>query len=147
MQMTVSFFVEEDLMETQDYESKRRLIYDLLNGSLDLDRCPVPESQLVQDEFARGRLCDRLYEEIYQANLALCKRLGVDSDDQIEQMINHFSQITERLCDKMYDYGRLFALLEIREAFDCHGEAAVWYMDSRDELKCCQLHGHHISSR
>ena len=134
-------------MEMQDYENRRSLIYDLLNGSLDLKRCPVPESQLVQDEFARGQLCDRLYEEIYQANLALCERLGVDSDDHIEQMINYFFQITERLCAKMYDYGRMFALLEIKEAFDCREEAAVWYMDSRDELKCCRLHGESVPSR
>lgn len=40
-------------MKKDSAEFKRR-IFDLMNGSLDLDKHPVPESEVVENEFKEG---------------------------------------------------------------------------------------------
>ena len=35
----------------------RRLIYDLLNGSLDLENNSIEESRYVENEFLEGKVC------------------------------------------------------------------------------------------
>lgn len=86
----------------------KQLIYDLMNGSLDLENYPVKESAFVENEFAQGKYCDKAYEQIYEANRRLCQRLGVQEDKDVETIISNFFGINEYLCMKMFDYGVLF---------------------------------------
>ena len=78
-------------------EEKKNLIYDLMNGSLVLDE--------VKDEFAKGSYCSELYEEVYQAKVSLCNRLGVQEDSDIETVISNLLLIGKHLSMKMFDYG------------------------------------------
>lgn len=99
-------------MKKTDKEFKQ-LIYDLMNGSLDLSNYPVKESKFVENEFAQGKYCDKAYEQIYEANRRLCQRLGVQEDKDVETIIRNFFGITEYLSMKMYDYGVFFNEIDV----------------------------------
>lgn len=99
-------------MKKTDKEFKQ-LIYDLMNGSLDLSNYPVKESEFVENEFAQGKYCDKAYEQIYEANRRLCQRLGVQEDKDVETIIRNFFGITEYLSMKMYDYGVFFNEIDV----------------------------------
>ena len=64
----------------------------------------------VENAFAEGSLCDRLYREVYQANLRLCKCLGqAEADRDVETIINNLLEINKQIGLKMYHYGQKFA--------------------------------------
>lgn len=86
----------------------RQLIYELMNGCL--ERFPAEESRYVEDEFAEGKYCEKKYQEVYDANVRLCERLGTSKEDRdVETIINRLMEIQEYLCMKMFDYGWMFA--------------------------------------
>lgn len=97
-------------MERNSNEFKQ-LVYDLMNGSLEIERCPVAESKIVANEYTEGSLCDEAYKKVYEASERLCERLGVPfgEDEDVECIINNLSEIQELLCMKMYEYGWLFS--------------------------------------
>ena len=65
----------------------KNLIYDLANGSLDLEHFPVAESKYVENEYEEGKLCSRLYSEMCDDNLM---------------------DIGRHLSIKMFEYGQFF---------------------------------------
>lgn len=82
---------------------KAEAIYQTLTGST-VEACQVPG---VENAFADGSACAALYEQIYYANQRLCERLGqIDSDPDVELIINNFLEINKQLCLKMYHYGQ-----------------------------------------
>lgn len=95
-------------MKRNSAEFKRR-IFDLMNGSLDLDRFPVPESEIVKNEFEEGRMCGGLYREVFLANRRICERFGVEEDPDVELIIRNLLEIGEHQSMKMYDYGSFFS--------------------------------------
>ena len=69
-------------MDKKSQEFKN-LIYDLANGSLDLEHFPVAESKYVENEYEEGKLCNRLYSEMRDAYDRICARLGKpDQEDR-----------------------------------------------------------------
>lgn len=95
-------------MKKSGTELKRR-IFDLMNGSLDLDRFQVPESAIVKNEFGEGETCGVLYREVFFANRRICERFGVEEDPDVELIIRNLLEIGEYQSMKMYDYGRIFS--------------------------------------
>lgn len=96
-------------MKKADEEFKR-LIYDLMNGSLDLEHYTIEESKYVENEFEEERTCGKAYSEILAAYRRICERLGVGEEDyDVEIIMNNFNTIIECLCMKMYDYGQFFS--------------------------------------
>ncbi len=95
-------------MRKNSMEFKRR-IYDLMNGSLNLEEYPVPESAFVKNEFGEGQPCSICYQKVFDANRRICERLGVDEDKDVEQIISGLLWIGEYQSMKMYDYGRFFS--------------------------------------
>lgn len=95
-------------MKKNSVEFKQR-VFDLMNGSLDLERYPVPESGIVKNEFEEGEACDLLYREVYDANRRICERLGVEEDSDVEIIIRNLLEIGEHQAMRMYDYGRAFS--------------------------------------
>lgn len=95
-------------MKRDSAEFKQR-IFDLMNGSLDLEKLSVPESEIVKNEFEEGGVCARLYQEIYDAKGHICKKLGVEEDSDVELIIRNLLEIGEYQSMKMYDYGRFFS--------------------------------------
>lgn len=95
-------------MKRDSAEFKQR-IFDLMNGSLDLERLSVPESEIVKNEFEEGGACAVLYQEIYDAKRRICKKLGVEEDSDVELIIRNLLEIGEHQSMKMYDYGRMFS--------------------------------------
>lgn len=74
-------------------------IYETMMGESEI---PFPG---VEDEFEEGKKCERLYGEIFAANMNLCQRLGVEEDTDVETIINNFFSINRELCVRMYGYG------------------------------------------
>lgn len=63
-------------MKKMDKEFKQ-LLYDLMNGSLDLENNAIEESRYVEDEFSEGKVCQIAYAEILDAYQRICERLGL----------------------------------------------------------------------
>lgn len=80
-----------------------------MNGSLDLEKYPVPESKIVENEYEEGKVCGVLYREVYYANRRVCEKLGVEEDSDVEIIIRNLLEIAEYQSLKMYDYGRTFS--------------------------------------
>lgn len=97
----------------KDREKFKKMVYDLMNGSLELDLCSAPEKGLVINEYAAGGKCDQLYDEVYAANRRICQRLGVEEDRDVEIIIRNLLKIGEHLSMKMYDYGEYFSKKDI----------------------------------
>ena len=101
-------------MKKMDKEFKQ-LLYDLMNGSLDLENNAIEESRYVEDEFSEGKVCQIAYAEILDAYQRICERLGGGEEDKdIEVIMNNFNTIMEHLCMKMYDYGCFFSQPSIK---------------------------------
>lgn len=101
-------------MRKMDNEFKQ-LIYDLMNGSLDLENNAIEESKYVEDEFSEGKVCQIAYAEILDAYQRICERLKIGEEDKdIEVIMNNFNTIMEHLCMKMYDYGYFFSQPSIK---------------------------------
>lgn len=100
-----NFENRENLM-TYDFKSK---IYELMNGNINLEICPVKESEYVKDEFEEGSFCAGAYNEVYNARERLCRKLGTEEDEDIEIIINSLLDIAKHLSLKMYDYGAYFS--------------------------------------
>ena len=95
-------------MEKNSMEFKR-MIYELMNGALNLEEYPVPEGEIVKNEFEENGVCGILYKEVFDANRRICERFGVGEDKDVEKIISNLLQIGEYECMKMYDYGALFS--------------------------------------
>lgn len=83
----------------------KELIYDIMNGFIDLSRVETEIDMPIDDEFSEGTECAKIYEEVYQAKQNLGERLGVSEDGDVEQIICGMEEITRILCLKMFDYG------------------------------------------
>lgn len=81
------------------------LIYQIMNGEIDRDEVVLPDGVEVMDEFCDGRECGRLYDRVYKAKLRLGKRLGIDEDSDVEEIINCMSSISRILAVKMFECG------------------------------------------
>ena len=65
----------------------------------------------VENAFAPGGECDRLYGELTDARNRLQARLGLrEEDPDLELIFNHFHSIQHILCEKMFRYGQLRGL-------------------------------------
>lgn len=63
----------------------------------------------VENAFAEGSSCEKLYQEVYRANIRLCERLGQpDADPDVELIINNLLAINKQIGLKMYHYGQKF---------------------------------------
>lgn len=82
------------------------MVYETLRGQL-VDDARIPG---VENIFADGSLCDRLYSEVYDANQRLCSRLGVAEDDDVEIIINALIEIEQQISYQMYLCGARFGL-------------------------------------
>nr|DAM03033.1 MAG TPA: hypothetical protein [Caudoviricetes sp.] len=100
-------------MSVKDEEFKTK-IYDLMNGSYNLEEYPVEESSVVKDEFAEGDYCEKLYSQMLEAYELVCRRLGKpDTEDKdVEIIISNLMSIGRYQSMKMFDYGVLFTKKE-----------------------------------
>ena len=97
-------------MRVQDEEFKT-IIYNLMNGHYDLDKFVCEESSVVEDEFAEGKYCEKLYSEMLTAYGRICQRLHEPSgeDRDVEIIINNLLDMGRYQSMKMFDYGAFFA--------------------------------------
>ena len=56
----------------------KELVYDLVNGALDLEEYPVEESKYVKNEYEEDSLCAKLYSDMRDAYDRVCARLGTE---------------------------------------------------------------------
>ena len=78
------------------------IVYDLVTGS----RIPQVDDPVVENLFAVGRECEQLYNEVYNANLRLCKQLNVEEHADVEILVNSMLRICALVGKRMYRYGQ-----------------------------------------
>lgn len=61
----------------------------------------------VQNAFAPGQPCAKLYRQIYEAKCRLCDRLGEEENEDLESILDCFFEINRQMCLRMYRLGRL----------------------------------------
>lgn len=84
-------------------------VYDAMHG----DYAPGYPTRGIEDAFAIGEKCQRLYAQVYDAERRLEERLGVDPyDKDVECIIRCMTDIQEELCYRMYCYGARFGMRE-----------------------------------
>lgn len=100
-------------MSVRDEEFKT-VIYDLMNGSYNLEEYPIAESSVVKDEFAEGEYCEKLYAQMFAAYERVCNRLHEPSgeDKDMEIIISSLLDIGRYQSMKMFDYGAFFVKKE-----------------------------------
>ena len=77
------------------------IVYDLANGT----RIPQLGDPQVQDLFAPGSECEKLYSTVYEAKLRLCQQLGEEENADVEIIIDSLLRICKIMGKKMYGYG------------------------------------------
>ena len=77
------------------------IVYDLLIGT----RIRQMDDPIVENLFAEGRECELLYSKVYDANIRLCQRLGVEEDLDVEIIIRSLLKICDLTAKRMYRYG------------------------------------------
>lgn len=65
----------------------------------------------IENAFAEGTQCAKLYSQIYAARERLCDRLGLEEDPDVEILLDSFFEINRELCLKMFRYGQQFPSL------------------------------------
>ena len=87
--------------------TKAEQIYDLMNGSLNLEEYPELNIPYVKNEFEEGSPCELPYTEVYEAKERLQRCLGKEGqeDRDIEMIITNMEYICKNLAMKMYEYG------------------------------------------
>ena len=81
-------------------------IYLTLIGEL----CDEYRMSGVENLFAAGSECDRLYAQIFESYARLRERLGSDDEDEdVEIIINSFMRIEKLVAIRMFEYGRKFS--------------------------------------
>lgn len=85
---------------------QKELIYEKMNGFLEGEIFSISKKLAIEDEFAEGKECSRLYESAYLAKQNLCRRLGKDEDKDLEILISSMENIAKLLSMKMYEYGK-----------------------------------------
>ena len=100
--------MKEGYAATEEFKD---IIYEIMNGSYDMENSTIPETMIIKDEFEEGSFCAQAYEDIYQAKQRLYERLDVESDQDIELIIYKMQNISRHMCMKMYDYGKFFSYL------------------------------------
>lgn len=84
---------------------QKEIIYQVMNGYVDLRMVSLPKNWTVVDEFSDGRECGRLYERVYAAKKRLAEKTGESENADVEEIIGCMCRIARVLAMKMYDYG------------------------------------------
>lgn len=59
----------------------------------------------IENVFEDNSECSKLYESVYQANRAICKKLGIEECKEVETIIGNLDEIQRIVAMKMYNYG------------------------------------------
>lgn len=127
------------IMAEKNVEFKE-LIYDLMNGMMELNEAPSELRGVIENEFEIGKVCEEAYQNIYDAYHHICEKFCVSEDKDVETILTNYSLITRFLSMKMYDYGSLFLHDEnIKELIKFYRELSdvkkIRYMELIDILK------------
>lgn len=87
-------------MTKEQYERLKENVFELMCGDIDA------VSTGIENEFADGEMCDRIYEEIY--TLMDANDDNPETAMAMEKMMALHSEILRHLCYKMFDYGYCF---------------------------------------
>ena len=60
----------------------------------------------IQNAFATGQPCEKLYQQIYEAKCRLHERLRIEEDADVECIVDSFWELTHELCLRMYHLGK-----------------------------------------
>lgn len=89
-------------------EEWKEIVYELMNGSFDLETYPMEESAFIKDEFEEGSFCEQAYENVFESCQRLKRCLSDIEYNEVESIIMNLQAIGRHLSMKMYDYGEQF---------------------------------------
>jgi hypothetical protein len=89
----------------------KEMIYQIINGDINMEMVDIPAEMRLEDEFAEGKECSRLYDEVYAAKQRILRRMKTEEDADVETIIVNMSAISKILALKMYDYGKLLIIV------------------------------------
>ncbi|MDO5783487.1 MAG: hypothetical protein Q4P20_00330 [Eubacteriales bacterium] len=84
-------------------------VYDIVMGLIDHKDYPIPQVEFVENAFADGEPCERLYEQMHDAAARVYKRLGMEKDRDVEDIIYRWMDMMHIVSIKMFEYGMKFA--------------------------------------
>lgn len=87
----------------------RQTVFNLMNGSLNLKDYSVPESEYVQNEYEKGKPCEKLHSEAFHLKQHLFDRLDSENDEEVERLVDCLLEIENIASMKMFDYGWYYA--------------------------------------
>lgn len=93
-------------------EEWKEIVYELMNGSFDLETYPMEESAFIKDEFEEGSFCEQAYENVFESCQRLKRCLSDIEYNEVESIIMNLQAIGRYLSMKMYDYGEQFGTKE-----------------------------------
>lgn len=76
-------------------------IYEAMMGMAVNPNPPFP----VENAFADGSECEKLYKELFELKIKVGDRLHSDDDSDVEQICENFWDIVDILCREMFTYG------------------------------------------
>lgn len=93
---------------TEKYEMEpEEVVYEILTGEMDAEEVSPELAQVVSNEFAEGKECAVLYDNIYKVKNRILERLNKENGDRdVEELMNLLDELDRKLCYKMFYYGR-----------------------------------------
>ena len=67
----------------------------------------------VESAFETGSYCFNKYDEVFKANINICKKLGVQEDRDVERIIDNLIDIQQFMCHRMYELGAQMGMKDI----------------------------------
>lgn len=83
-------------------ELEKRLIFEMVMGF-------EVETGEIENLFAEGSECGRLWDEIYQCEMSIIEKLGGKDCPELEKIWSANHEICRRVSLRMFDYGMEFA--------------------------------------
>lgn len=82
----------------------KTMIYELMNGWIDLDENPEYQNYHIENEFQDNKECDLFLKQIDEAANRLSEIVG-DDNIELETIRSCYEKIAFLLSSKMFDYG------------------------------------------
>lgn len=88
---------------------RKEIVYYLLLGAFDLEEYRPVECVMAPNLFLPGSACSLLWREIFEATERLEARLGIEEDDDVEEIQRAYDKLMQIVGVEMYECGRRVA--------------------------------------
>lgn len=83
-----------------------QMIYELLNGFIDLERVSLPIDFPIEQIIDTEKNSEHILVNIYEAKKHLCEKLGSEEDLDLEQIMDGMNELCKIIAYEMYHLGK-----------------------------------------